>query len=146
MTITDLAKARIKTAREHIALEQMQDWDGVIATFAGHPRYEMHGSNAVYDGEDAVRAYFAATRTPFPDQRAEIIAIAADGQTVLVEYWVLGTHLGPLQLGERTVQPSGKSFRVRGALSFEFALESDRIVCERAYFDGESVFRALGIC
>ena len=108
--MNELTDARLKTARDHITLEGTQDWDGVIATFA-HPRYEMYGSGVVYDGEAAVRGYFAATRTPFPDQRAEIIAMAADGDTVLVEFWVTGTHLGPLKLAIRTVEPSGKTFQ-----------------------------------
>ena len=140
----ELTDARIKTARDHIALEGAQDWDGVIATFA-HPRYEMCGSGVVYDGEAAVRGYFAATRTPFPDQCPEIIAMAADGDTVLVEFWVIGTHLGPLTLGPSTVDPTGKAFRVRGALTFEFAPGSDKLVCERVYFDQSAILRALGI-
>ena len=93
-----LAQARIKTVRDHMALECECDWDAVIATFT-HPRYEMYGSGAVFDGEKAVRGYFAASRTPFPDQGNEIIAIAADeGDTVLVEFWLTGTHLGPLRV------------------------------------------------
>jgi hypothetical protein len=35
-----------------------------------------------------VRGYFAASRTPFPDQANEIIAIGAEGDTVLVEIWL----------------------------------------------------------
>lgn len=140
----DLAAARIQVVRDHMALEVNHDWDAVIATFA-HPRYEMYGSGAVFDGEAAVRAYFAASRTPFPDQGNEIIAIAADGERVLVEFWLTGTHLGPLRLQGREIAPTGKAFRVRMAASFEFAPGSDRIVCERPYFDQGAVTRALGL-
>ena len=139
-----LSEARIRTVRDHMELECACDWDAVIATFA-HPRYEMYGSGAVFDGEAAVRGYFAASRTPFPDQGNEIIAIGAGGDTVLVEFWLTGTHLGPLKLADRTVEPTGKAFRVRMAASFEFAPGSDRIVCERPYFDQGAVARALGI-
>lgn len=142
--MTDLAAARLKTVRDHMALEVTHDWDAVIATFA-HPRYEMHGGGQVFDGEQAVRNYFAASRVPFPDQGNEIIAIAHDGDTVLVEFWLTGTHLGPLQVGGRTIQPTGKSFRVRIAASFEFAPSSDKIICERPYFDQGVVLRALGL-
>jgi hypothetical protein len=142
--MNDLAERRIKTVRDHMALEVVHDWDGVIATFA-HPRYEMYGSGAVFDGEEAVRGYFAASRTPFPDQGNEIIAIAHAGETVLVEFWLTGTHLGPLKLPGRVVEPTGKSFRVRIAASFEFAPGSDKIICERPYFDQGTVVRALGL-
>lgn len=139
-----LAAARIETVRRHMALEVTHDWDGVIATFA-HPRYEMYGGGQIFDGEAAVRSYFAASRTPFPDQGNEIIAIAHTGDTVLVEFWLTGTHLGPLKVGSRVIEPTGKSFRMRMAASFEFAPGRDKIICERPYFDQGAVLRELGI-
>lgn len=140
----DLAARRIETVKRHMALEITHEWDEVIATFE-HPRYEMYGSGAVFDGEEAVRAYFAASRTPFPDQGNEIIAIAHADETVLVEFWLTGTHLGPLTVGRQVIQPTGKSFKVRMAASFEFKPDSDKIVCERPYFDQGMVVRALGL-
>jgi ketosteroid isomerase-like protein len=143
--MTDLAERRLKTVRDHMALECDRDWDAVIATFE-HPRYEMYGAGRVFDGEAQVRAYFAASRTPFPDQANEIIAIAHGGDTVLVEFFLTGTHLGPLKLGEgRVVEPTGKAFRVRIAATFEFPPGGDRVICERPYYDQGAVLRALGL-
>ena len=140
----DLNARRIAVVREHMALEITHDWDAVIATFA-HPRYELLGPGLVFDGEEAVRRYFALSRTPFPDQGNEVIAIAADAasDSVLVEFWLTGTHTGPLQVGDTVYQPTGKSFRVRMAASFEFAPGSDKIVAERPYYDSGAVLRAL---
>ena len=59
------------------------------------------------DGEAQVRGYFAASRTPFPDQGNDVISIAADGDTVLVEFWLTGTHLGPLRIGDHDVAADG---------------------------------------
>lgn len=140
----DLAERRLKTVRDHMALECVNDWDGVIATFE-HPRYEMYGPGTIFDGEEEVRGYFAASRTPFPDQSNEIIAIAHAGDTVLVEFWLMGTHLGPLKLPGGVAAPTGKSFRVRMAATFEFRPGSDKIICERPYFDQTAVLRALGL-
>ena len=142
--MSDLAERRLKTVRDHMALECVSDWDAVIATFE-HPRYEMYGSGAVFDGEEAVRGYFAASRTPFPDQSNEIIAIAHSENTVLVEFWLMGTHLGPLKLPGRVVEPTGKSFQVRMAATFEFGEGSDKIICERPYYDQGAVLRELGL-
>lgn len=142
--MSDLAERRLQVVRDHMALEITHDWDAVIATF-DHPRYEMYGSGAVFDGEEAVRRYFAASRTPFPDQGNEIIAISHSDNTVLVEFWLTGTHLGPLALGGKTIAPTGRKFRVRMAASFEFKPESDRILCERPYFDQGAVLRALDL-
>lgn len=144
--MTDLATARLQTVRDHMALECVGDWDAVIATFE-HPRYELYGTGKVFDGEAEVRGYFRASRTPFPDQANEIIALAADPHhdVVLVEFWLTGTHLGPLRLADRTVEPTGRSFRVRMAATFEFAPGTDKIVCERPYFDQGAVLRALDL-
>ena len=54
-------------------------------------------------------------------------------------------HLGPLRLADRTIEPTGKPFRVRMAASFEFAPGSAKIICERPYFDQGAVLRAIGI-
>ena len=140
----DLANRRIDTVKRHMALEITHEWDEVIATF-DHPRYEMYGSGVVFDGEEAVRTYFAASRTPFPDQGNEIIAIAHAGETVLVEFWLTGTHLGPLKVGKETIEPTGRAFKVRMAATFEFKPGSDKILCERPYFDQGMVLRAIGL-
>ncbi|GGD22005.1 nuclear transport factor 2 family protein [Pyruvatibacter mobilis] len=141
----DLTQRRLKTVRDHMALECDCDWDAVIATFA-HPRYEMYGTGQVFDGEDAVRGYFADSRTPFPDQANEIISLAAgDDDTVHVEFFLTGTHLGPLATPMGTFEPTGRSFRVRMAATFEFATGSDKIICERPYYDGSMVLRELGL-
>jgi len=96
-------------------------------------------------GEEAVRGYFAASRIPFPDQANEIIAIGASGDSVLVEFWLTGTHLGPLRTPKGNIAPTGKAFRVRMMASFEFAAGSDNIICERPYFDRRAVIAALGL-
>ena len=143
--MTDLTQARLKTVRDHMALECDCDWDAVIATFE-HPRYEMYGTGQVFDGEEAVRGYFDASRTPFPDQANEIISLAAgDNNTVHVEFFLTGTHLGPLNLGSKTVEATGKTFRVRMAATFEFGENSDKIICERPYFDQTAVLKELGL-
>jgi hypothetical protein len=139
-----LQAARVRTVRDHMALECTHDWDGVIATFA-HPRYEMHGSGAVFDGEEAVRGYFDSSRTPFPDLANEVIAIAVDRETVLVEFWLSGTHLGPLHANGRVFEATGRTFRIRMAATFEFAPGSEKIICERPYSAPDAKLRALGL-
>jgi hypothetical protein len=143
--MSTLADRRIRTVKDHMALEVVHDWDAVIATFE-HPRYEMYGTGTVFDGEAAVRAYFAASRTPFPDQGNEIISIGhGDHDTVLVEFYLTGTHLGRLNAGPKVIEPTGRKFKVRMAATFEFAPGSDKILCERPYFDSGAVLRALDL-
>jgi hypothetical protein len=68
MSSADLRARREAVVREHMESENAHDFDTTIATF-GHPRYELVATGDVYDGEDAVRAYFAESRRAFPDQR-----------------------------------------------------------------------------
>ncbi|MGQ7830033.1 ester cyclase [Altererythrobacter sp. Z27] len=140
----DLAERRLQRVRDHMALEMEYDWDAVIATFDGHPRYEM-ATGQVFDGEESVRGYFAGSRSVFPDQGNEIIEIAHAGNTVLVEFWLTGTHLGEIRVGDSVIPPTGRKLKARMAATFEFAPGSDLILCERPYFDQLGMLRSIGI-
>ncbi|GAA5235374.1 nuclear transport factor 2 family protein [Verticiella sediminum] len=142
----DLRAARIQTVKDHMALECVHEWDKVLDTFQ-HPRYEMHASGAVFDGRQEVMEYFHTSRAAFPDLRNDIIAVAAadDSDTVLVEFWLEGTHRGAFTVNGRTYEPTGRTFRVRMAASFEFAPGSDKIVCERPYSCQDAKLRSLGL-
>src|SRR4051794_33690448 len=136
--MSDLRAAREAVVREHMDSENRHDYDATISTF-GHPRYEIVPTGAVYDGEEEVREYFRFTRTAFPDQRNEVIALHHADDGVIVEFWLLGTHTGPL--GD--VAPTGAEFRCRMAAFFLF--EGEALVCERIYFDGATISSQLGI-
>jgi steroid delta-isomerase-like uncharacterized protein len=133
-----LRERREAVVREHMESENVHDFDTTIGTFA-HPRYEIVATGDVYDGEAEVRKYFAETRTAFPDQRNELISLRHAEDAVIVEFDLLGTHLGPL----RSLPPTGRSFRCRMTAFFLF--EGERIVCERVYFDQMSILRQLGL-
>ena len=128
--------------REHMAAETDLDFERVMATFS-HPRYELIGTDTVFDGDADVRRYFTLSRTPFPDQSNEIIELHHTDDGVLAEFWLLGTHKGPLRAGDRTIEPTGRSFRVRMAALFLF--DDTGIVCERVWFDQLSILRQLGL-
>ncbi|MCW3029479.1 MAG: ester cyclase [Solirubrobacterales bacterium] len=133
-----LRERREAVVREHMESENEHDFDTTIGTFA-HPRYEIIPTGDVYDGEAEVRRYFAETRNAFPDQRNELIALHHADDAVIVEFYLLGTHLGPL----RSLPPTGRSFRCRMTAFFFF--EDDRIVGERVYFDQATILRQLGL-
>ncbi len=119
-----------------MASENELRFDDTLATFR-HPRYELVGTGQVYDGAEEVSRYYASSRAVFPDQRNEVRALHVAGDTVVVEFDLLGTHLGSLT-GE---EPTGRSFRCPMVALFEF--EGDGIVCERVYFDSETIYRQL---
>ena len=134
----DLPAARDAVIREHMESENRLDFDVTIATF-DHPRYELVGTGQVFDGEEQVREYYAASRAAFPDQRNEIHTLRHADDAVVVEFDLLGTHLGNFA----GFDPTGRTFRCRMAAIFEF--DGDRIVCERIYFDSGTILRQLGL-
>jgi len=132
----DLREERERVVRLHMEAENVHDFDSVIGTFS-HPRYELIATDRIHDGEEEVRDYFKETREAFPDQRNELISLRHADDAVIVEFWLLGTHRGPLM----GIEPTGREFRCRMAAFFIF--EDRRIVCERVYFDSATILRQL---
>jgi steroid delta-isomerase-like uncharacterized protein len=133
-----LHQVRERIVREHMETENRHDYEATIDTF-DHPRYELIGTGDTYDGRAEVSRYFEETRTAFPDQENEVIALHHAERAVLAEAWLRGTHLGPY----RGLPPTGRRFEMRFLAVFLF--EGDRLVCERVYFDTNTVLRQLGI-
>jgi steroid delta-isomerase-like uncharacterized protein len=134
----ELRQKREELVKEHMELENRQQYEATIATF-DHPRYELIGTGDVYDGPEAVARYFEETRTAFPDQRNELITLHHADGAVIVEANLYGTHEGPF----RGLPPTGRRFEMRFCALFMF--DDARLVCERVYFDANTVLRQLGI-
>ena len=133
-----LRDKREKLVIEHMESENRHEFDVTMKTF-DHPRYELIGTGDVFDGEAEVDGYFEETRTAFPDQRNELIALHHSDDAVIVEANLFGTHLGPF----RGLPPTGREFEMRFCALFVF--DEDRLVCERVYFDAGTLLRQLGI-
>lgn len=131
-----LRRHREAIVRRHMEAENVHDFDAVIGTFR-HPRYELIGTDRVHDGEAAVREYFRTSRSSFPDQRNELIALHHADDAVISEFWLLGTHLGAMG----SLAPTGRTFRCRMTAFFLF--EGRDLVCERVYFDSATILRQL---
>jgi steroid delta-isomerase-like uncharacterized protein len=133
-----LREKRERIVIEHMESENDHDFETTLDTF-DYPRYELIGTGEVHDGRKAVGDYFDETRTAFPDQRNELIALHHSDDSVIVEAMLYGTHLGSF----RGLPPTGRKFEMRIAAFFLF--EEDRLTCERVYFDPGSIQRQLGI-
>ena len=133
-----LRARREEIVREHMDSENRHEYDDTLATFH-HPRYELVGTDEVFDGPEEVMRYFEETRTAFPDQRNEILAIHHADDAVLVEAVIRATHTGPY----RGLPPTGRKWEMPVMAMFVF--EQDQLVCERVYFDSNTVLRQLGI-
>jgi steroid delta-isomerase-like uncharacterized protein len=133
----DVLRAREKLVLDHFHDEVRQDWDDVLATFP-HPHYELIPTFTVHDGDTDVRRYYNDTRVAFPDQDHEIIALRHSADAVIVEFWLLGTHLGPLG----GIPATGARHRTRMTAYFIFD-GNEQLVIERIYFDSLSMLKQL---
>ncbi len=135
--------AELRSKREALVIEHMEsenrhEFDVTMDTFE-HPRYELIATGDVFDGPEEVDGYFQETRTAFPDQRNELIALHHADDAVFVEAMLYGTHLGSF----RGLPATGRKFEMRFCAMFVF--DGEGLVCERVYFDAGTILRQLGI-
>ena len=133
-----MRQRREQTVLEHMESENVHEFDTTLDTFK-HPRYELIPTGDVHDGDVEVMDYYRETRRAFPDQRNEVIALHHADDAVIVEFTLLGTHLGPF----RGLPATGRSFECQMTAFFFF--EDDGLVNERVYFDSATILRQLGI-
>src|SRR5262245_37946817 len=139
MISDELRQRRLDLLAEHFQSEVDKEFDRTLATFNGHPRYEIMPTGQVYDGDEEVLAYHRNQRGAFPDQHQENVRHhVADDDTVISEFDLVGTNLGEYY----GTPPTGKAFRVPVIAVFFF--EGDRIVNERVYLDAASLVTQIG--
>ena len=131
---TTLRARREAVVREHMESENRQEFDVTLGTFS-HPRYELMANGRVYDGRDEVHDYYIKSRQAVPDQRNELRVMHHADDAVIVEYDLLGTPVSD-------APGPARSFRCPMVAIFMF--EGDRIVCERVYWDAQTIQRQVG--
>ena len=134
----ELRRRRLEVIAEHMDSEVTQEFDRTLATFNGHPHYEITATGQVFDGDDEVMGYYRMTRTAFPDQRHDNVRYHVSDDAVSTEFDLLGTNLGAFY----GFPPTGKAFRVPIAAVFFF--DGNRIINERISFDSASLLTQIG--
>ncbi len=138
MLSDELRQRRLALIEEHMNTEVTKEFDRTLATFNGHPHYEIMATGQVFDGDDEVMGYYRTTRTAFPDQRHDNVRYHVTDDAVITEFDLLGTNLGEFY----GMPPTGKAFRVPIIAVFFF--DGDRITNERIYFDSASLVTQIG--
>ena len=138
MLTDELRQRRLELIEEHFRSEVAHEFELTLATFNGHPHYEIMATGQVFDGADEVMGYYRTTRTAFPDQRHDEVRLQVADDAVIAEFDLLGTNTGEFY----GLPPTGKAFRVPIIAVFFF--EDDRITNERIYFDSASLLTQIG--
>jgi len=96
-------------------------------------------------GEETIRQTNQQLFKTFPDLEFRDLKVAARGDTLAVEYMISGTFKGPLELGGRTVPPTGGRVESRAATFYR--LNSKGLIAEgrNYYYDFAGFLRQLGL-
>ena len=88
----ELRQRRLAVIEEHMNTEVTKEFDRTLATFNGHPRYEIMATGQVFDGDDEVMGYYRTTRTAFPDQRHDNVRYHFSDDAVITEFDLAGNQ------------------------------------------------------
>ena len=138
MITNDMRQRRLELIEEHFRTEVTQEFELTLATFNGHPHYEIMPTGQVFDGDAEVMGYYRTTRTAFPDQRHDNVRMHVADDAIVSEFDLIGTNLGEFY----GLPPTGRAFRVPVIAVFFF--DEDRITNERVYFDTASLLFEIG--
>jgi steroid delta-isomerase-like uncharacterized protein len=125
---------------EHVEAENANDPERVVATYGrNNPVFEDVPSGARYIGGDQIVGNYRHLWDGFPGLTREIDRWTFGEDSVVIELTLRGRQQGRF----RGVQPTGRELILRVIAHFEFD-EEGRIQQETAYYDSQTVTRALG--
>jgi steroid delta-isomerase-like uncharacterized protein len=142
MSLTEAERARARKAivEEHIRCENLHDLEAMMATFGMDARYDDEPWADHRVGRDGVRSYYTELLRALPDLAIEVTDWHFASESVVVEVIIHGTHLGPW----RGLPATGRrmKFPLCGVYWFD---ASDKLACERIYYDRGTVMGQLGL-
>jgi ketosteroid isomerase-like protein len=132
----------VAAVRNAYAVAERKDLEGWINLFTPDGVFVDNSVGATYRGRalaDPVRNY----GTAFSNMHRELYHVYADGNVVVVQLALQGTHDGPLQLPFGELPATGKKMDAPCCDVFE--LEDGKIKRFDCYPEGSIIFAQLGV-
>lgn len=98
-----------------------------------------HFPDGTVRGADAIAAWFQRSFAAFPDAHVEIVALAEQGEDVLVHWRTSSVHRGPM-LG---VAPTGRTVSLEGM--DHFVIRDGKLVSNTVVYDQMKFARDVGM-
>src|SRR5258705_3982053 len=133
----------VAAVRNAYQVAEVRDLEGWIALFAPDGEFIDKWVGATYRGRglaEPVRNY----GTAFSNMHRELGRIYSDGNVVVVQLALQGTHDGPLQLPFGVLPATGKQMDAPCADVFELD-ENGKIIRFDCYPEGSIIFAQLGV-
>jgi ketosteroid isomerase-like protein len=128
--------------RSGYEIAERQDAEGFIATFTPDGEFNNEALGVIYRGRD-VAVPLMIFATAFPDMHRELHKVYVDGNTVIVELSLQGTHQGPLELPMGVIPPTGK--RMNAPCCDVFRLKDGKIQLFNCYPSATVMLAQLGV-
>ena len=131
------------TFAEHLRAEEAGDWPAVLATFVQdeRARWDCVPLSTSFPGIDGVKDCYAAMSGALSDWQVTLVNEVHVPGMCIAEGTLSGTHTGEY-LG---IPASGRRISVEliGVMTFGDGAEAGKILCERAYFDNDTILRQM---
>jgi ketosteroid isomerase-like protein len=116
----------------------LEGWKALV-----HPDIEFVNSFGAFHGPEQAGAFVKGFLDAFTGLDHEIIHTVAEGDSVAVELYFVGTHSAPLMTPSGDAIPaSGRA--VRSRLAHVLTVRDGRIATYHGYFDPADLMRQLG--
>jgi ketosteroid isomerase-like protein len=132
-----------KIIRNAYQIAEDQDVAGWIAAFTEDGTFTDESIPYTYRGEKELGLTVEVYAKAFPDMHRELHRFYVDGDTVIVQLHLQGTHTGPLELPSGTVPPTGK--RMDAPCCDVFELVDGKIKRFDCYPSGTVALTQLGV-
>jgi ketosteroid isomerase-like protein len=137
-----VSSENVAAVRNAYAVAERKDLEGWINSFTPDGVFTDNSVGVTYRGRDLaepVRNYGAA----FSNMHRELYRIYTDGNVVVVQLALQGTHDGPLQLPFGELRPTGKKMDAPCCDVFE--VEDGKIKRFDCYPEGSVILAQLGV-
>jgi steroid delta-isomerase-like uncharacterized protein len=96
------------------------DWDTWGRLIADDVVYTEAGTGRRVEGADAFLELAKGWKAAFADVTGTVHNAIVSGDTVAQELRWDGTHTGPLQMGDATIEPTGRRFSIEASFWYRF--------------------------
>ncbi|MEU6392401.1 nuclear transport factor 2 family protein [Streptomyces sp. NPDC046939] len=131
-----------KSIRNAYQVAEAQDIPGWIACFTEDGTFTDQSVGVTYRGQDVGQPVIAYAEA-FPDMHRELYDVYVQGDIVIVELSLNGTHTGPLQTALGVIAPTGKTIKV--PCCDVFRVRDGKIESFNCYPSGTVLFAQLGV-
>jgi len=130
-----------KMIRDSIAAYNAHDIERFLSFCTDDIIYEAMSGASVMRGKAEMRTYLGEAFSAFPDFKIDLKLVFPSAKLAAMEWIMSGTFKGVLRpLG---LQPTGKSFSVRGASIAE--LQGGKVRRNTDYYDSADFLRQIGV-